>query len=343
MGSPPAPRVPTIALALPWLDDARQGEDPGLSPELAWLLERSSSVPVENLDWRAWLLGHVTGGFEVMRRHPPGPTRQILARELARASTSKAPANHDQHAAATWACARPVHFATGIDHLSLEPSLALPLSPQETEEVIRSLNEGLIDRGWWIIALDVDRWLLGCGRSIECESSAPTDAVGRELRSRLPEGRDARQVRTVMNEMQMTLHTHAVNERRVERGVQPVNAVWLWGFGPGREVESVQLPRLASDDEYLEELWRIHSQPVVATTAPIDFAAESDYLVAFSSPGMADAQRTGTAIFAPLKAVLEARGPRAVELFSGRAVYRYDSAVARSVVSRWWSRVRGNR
>jgi hypothetical protein len=34
-----------------------------------------------------------------------------------------------------------------------------------------------------------------------------------------------------MNELQMLLFAHAVNASREERGLPPINVVWLWGFG----------------------------------------------------------------------------------------------------------------
>ena len=37
---------------------------------------------------------------------------------------------------------------------------------------------------------------------------------------------------SILNEIQMVLHEHPVNEAREGRGEPPVNSVWLWGAGP---------------------------------------------------------------------------------------------------------------
>jgi hypothetical protein len=374
----PAPRVPIVALALPWLDDDlhEARADLRLAPALAWLLERSSSSRVDDLDWRTWLLGHVAGGAELLCRHPPGPTRRILARGRT-ASGNAQPRERMTRGAATWACAQPVHLATGIDHLWLEPSLAVPLTSQETSDIAASLNAALAERAWSIVPLDAERWLLACEHSIECESSPPADAAGRAIRSQLPEGRDARLVRAVMNEMQMILHAHPVNEQRAARGLQPVNAVWLWGFGPERAVTAVSLPGLVADDEWLREIWQLHGQDALATSpSAFNFTAvaDADLLVAASAPssgqprlrsdpvqawadlsetdvqgtatGLPAAERVrraGTEIFAPLKAALESRGTRRVELFSGNAVHSLEIAARRSLLDRWLSLFGGRR
>src|SRR5262245_32543526 len=202
-----APRVPFIALALPWLDDALHEIRANVHrvPELAWLLESSSSSKVDDPDWRAWLLGHLPGGCELLRRHPPGPTRLSLARASASERGRDALGERTLAAAATWACAQPVHLAAGIDHLWLEPSLDAPLTSQQTSDLVASLNAALGERGWQILPLDAKRWLLACGQTIECVSSPPSDSAGRAVRSHLPEGRDARLVRAVMNELQMIM------------------------------------------------------------------------------------------------------------------------------------------
>jgi hypothetical protein len=332
-------------VALPWLDRDLQGLDAAglarVAPSLAWLLERSTARPGEGSDWRAWLLAHVTDGPEMLHRHPAGPTREALARKSgSNGYVAHALPGRD---VATWACARPVHFATGIDHLALEPSLAIPLTQTEAVEIAASLNAALSGRGWCIVPIDVERWLLACAEEIECQTSPPADAAGRELRARLPEGRDARLVRAVMNEMQMILHAHPLNEARIARGLQPVNAVWVWGFGPVREPRAVSLPRLATDDESLEELWRLHEGEVTAVSAA-GFevgAAAGDLLVAALDELPLDERlrRIETAVFLPLRSSVDARTAVDVELHSGNAVRRLEARSPRFVLRRWLGRI----
>jgi hypothetical protein len=46
-----------------------------------------------------------------------------------------------------------------------------------------------------------------------------------------PQGADARRLRSVLNELQMLLFEHPVNQAREARGELPVNSLWLWGGG----------------------------------------------------------------------------------------------------------------
>jgi hypothetical protein len=374
METPVASRVPIVALALPWLDDELREMNAvdvaGLAPALASLLERSSADRRENLDWRAWLLAHVTDGAAWLRWQHPGPTRRLLA--LASASSPGPDASaKPPHIVATWACAEPVHLATGIDHLSLEPSLAVPLTRQEADDLAATLNAALAERGWSVVPLDPGRWLLACAEPIECETSPPTDAAGRAVRAHLPEGRDARRVRSIMNEMQMILHAHPVNEQRSARGQQTVNAVWLWGFGPVREIRAIPLPKLATDDHWLTELWLLHGQvPVEVAAGAFDggIAAHGLLVAATAPPASRQARRAApaatsserrvtiaelprderirgveTAVFAPLASVTESRVPVTVALFSGHAVRRFVAPARRPLLRRWLSWARGRR
>ena len=152
----------------------------------------------------------------------------------------------------------------------------------------------------------------------------------------LPEGRDARLVRAVMNEMQMTLHEHPVNQRRSSASQQVVSGVWLWGFGPMHSVEARSLPVLATDDDWLRELWQLHGKPVLTHTTEVlasSAAAAGIALIAFSAPPGATLQermRNGEqAIFAPLRRALASR-ELAMRLNSGQSVHTFERPSTRS-------------
>ena len=333
-------RVPTVALAVPWLDDALtelQGTAAiaDVAPGLAWLLARAPAARVETSDWRAWLLEHCEGGVELLRLHAPGPTRRGLALRPGAQQASPPEGTAQTMQAASWACARPVHLGAGLDHLWLDPS-PVPLALQEAREIVATLDATVADRGWSLSALDAERWLVGTRDAIECTTSTPWEAAGREVRMHLPEGRDARLVRAVMNEMQMTLHEHPVNQRRDSARRQAVNGVWLWGFGAMHAVAVRSLPVLATDDEWLRELWQLHGNPVLATATdalPGTAAVADPALIALSAPLGAtgeDRVRHGEqTIFAPLRRALSSGG-LTMHLNSGRSVHAFDRLSARS-------------
>jgi len=57
------------------------------------------------------------------------------------------------------------------------------------------------------------------------------EARGRDIDSLLPGGDEAMRWRSTLNEIQMLLYQHPVNDAREERGAAPVNSVWFWGAG----------------------------------------------------------------------------------------------------------------
>ena len=118
-----------------------------------------------------------------------------------------------------------------------------------------------------MVAVDGRRWLLACRDEIQCETREPAAVSGRDIRDKMPQGRDGRAVRRLMNELQMILHEHPVGARRAARGLLHANAVWLWGFGTICAVEPRELAPLASDDDWLDDLWRMHEGVRHATPA----------------------------------------------------------------------------
>jgi len=342
--------VATVALAVPWLDDAiteLKASVPiaEVAPALAWLLTHSHCT---NLDtpWRAWLLGQFEGGAELLRMHPAGPTRRGIAPELVAHHARSSPEVATMQAA-SWACARPVHLAAGLDHLWLEPSLAPRLTSPEAREIVATLDAALVERGWSLMALDAERWLVGTRDAVECTTSTPLEAAGRAIRTHLPEGQDARLVRAVMTEMQMVLHEHPVNLQRSSAGQQTVNGVWLWGFGALQAVAARSLPALATDDDWLRELWLLHGNAVAANTLDVlvrSTERPGTTLIALTAPpGVTSTERVQhceTTLFAPLRRALAA-GEMTLCLNAGQSVYALDRSRAR-FRRRWlpWGRNR---
>jgi len=236
-----------------------------------------------------------------------------------------------------------VHLLTGIDHLRLAPSLTPPLDNRECAELLRSVNDAIEHHGCSLVAVDERRWLLACRDTIDCETHEPAAAAGRDIRDLMPQGRDGRAMRRVMNEMQMALHEHPLSEQREARGQPSANAVWLWGFGAARPVEPRRLPPLASDDDWLDDLWRMYDGTTCATTTealrsivdrpgPKLVAALDRVNVAASPPTrLRDCEQN---VFVPLRRAIQSGAIASVELHSGAAVHRFGR------ISRWafWRR-----
>lgn len=87
----------------------------------------------------------------------------------------------------------------------------------------------------------------------------------------LPSGDYTRTHRNILSEIEMALHDHEVNLRRVEGGQPPVNSLWLWGGGRAPERVTRPQPPLFADDPLMLGYWE--SATAVAELWPGDFAS----------------------------------------------------------------------
>ena len=151
-----------------------------------------------------------------------------------------------------FAVASPLHAALGLTDLTpLDPALTT-LNERESRALCEACDQHLSVDGVRLSFVDANTWLVTCASQISVLTERPDWLIGEPLRPNLPRGKDARLVERWMNELQMLLFSHPVNAAREERGLPPINLVWLWGFGthhPRNEISLVGavLPRPASN------------------------------------------------------------------------------------------------
>jgi hypothetical protein len=131
---------------------------------------------------------------------------------------------------AYWLRADPVHLRVMRDRIVLADSDALSLSREEADAladaVARHFGADLSP-----LPLHPQRWYLRLPVPPRLTTTPLSVAVGRDIDPLLPQGPDAMQFRARLNELQMLLHEHPVNQAREARGDLPVNSLWLWGGG----------------------------------------------------------------------------------------------------------------
>ena len=130
-----------------------------------------------------------------------------------------------------WLRADPVHLRLEGNRLVLADSGMFPVTQQEAESIADSLNAHFSADGLTFYPLRPDRWYLRLEHLPSMETTALPEAAGRSVDDLLPRGADAASWRARLNEIQMLLHGHAVNEQREAAGQLPINSVWLWGCG----------------------------------------------------------------------------------------------------------------
>lgn len=170
---------------------------------------------------------------------------------------------------AYWLRADPVHLRVMRDRVVLTDPRELRVSQDEADALAaaigRHFGESLSP-----LPRAPQRWYLRLAHTPELTTTPLSLAVGRDIDPLLPQGRDGRQFRAQLNELQMLLHAHPVNEARAARGDPAVNALWLWGGGGRPTAEPTPVALWANDVEVraLGEFCRITTYPLPPRLEP---------------------------------------------------------------------------
>ena len=129
-----------------------------------------------------------------------------------------------------WLRADPVHLRVMRDRIVLADSGVLGLSPPEADALALSISDHF-GAAFSPRSLHPARWYLRLDQAPRLRTTPLSLAVGCDIDPLLPQGEDAMLFRTQLNELQMLLFEHPVNQAREARGELPVNSLWLWGGG----------------------------------------------------------------------------------------------------------------
>jgi hypothetical protein len=127
--------------------------------------------------------------------------------------------------------ADPVHLMPDRDQLLLSGAEALVLSQAEAECLATELNTLFAEQGWRLEAVTPTRWYLHLPQDPHIHTSALPMVRGRAISDYLPSGPNGKKWHRIMNEVQMLLHSSAVNRDRQSHGQLTVSSLWFWGGG----------------------------------------------------------------------------------------------------------------
>ena len=127
----------------------------------------------------------------------------------------------------SWSRADPVHLRLMRDRLVLVPPAALRIASGEAEALCDALNRHFGER-LALQAIDAARWVARTAPELARGSASPLALAGRDVALAMPANPALHQL---LNEAQMVLHAHPVNEAREARGEPAINSIWLWGGG----------------------------------------------------------------------------------------------------------------
>lgn len=173
-----------------------------------------------------------------------------------------------------WLCADPVHLQFAREHLLLTELDDSEIDQQDADALLAALNDTFADIGRFE-APAPRRWYLKLAAPTEAALFPLTDVVGRPIAHFLPEGRDARMWQRTLNEVQIVLHNHALNQARESRGLRTINSLWFWGAGMLPERAAAPCPTVLAADPLSLGLARLAGlAPQPARTAA-DLAGDS--------------------------------------------------------------------
>ncbi|PKO59470.1 MAG: hypothetical protein CVU25_02060 [Betaproteobacteria bacterium HGW-Betaproteobacteria-19] len=187
-----------------------------------------------------------------------------------------APTDVPTKAHADWLCADPVNLSFAREHMLLGEFPPDELSASEVSGLVAALNDTFSDLGRFEASTPT-RWYLRLGRPTQAQLYPLHDVIGRPIKHFLPEGNDARLWQRTMNEVQIVLHNHPINQARETAGLRPVNSLWFWGAGHLDATVRSPLPAVQGSDPVTLGLARAAAVP--ASVPDVRLALRQDTLV----------------------------------------------------------------
>lgn len=228
---------PTSHVWLPALPSA------GPRDPLATILQRANRLP----DGRAGYLNGLGDYFQ-------SATGNAVDSTLPAAAITRNYIAHDADGHG-WLSADPAWVQPEMNGVRLLACGHMQLSQAEAEAFADALRPALDDAGMQLYLSTPDRWHLRLPPNTPLpDFAAPEQALGEDLSQHLPPGVEGRPWRILLNDIQVLLHQHPLNQARQSRGLAPVNCVWLWGGGTLPSPLRSPLNGVISDDLLLAAL-----------------------------------------------------------------------------------------
>lgn len=146
-----------------------------------------------------------------------------------------------------WSRADPVDLRLLRDRVILVPGAALRIREEEAKALCEALNSHFGSR-MAVRSVGADRWVARFENEVDIRADSPLELSGRDVELARPAAAGASFSHRILNEAQMVLHTHPVNEAREARGEPAINSVWLWGAGRAAKVQSERWQSVSADD-----------------------------------------------------------------------------------------------
>lgn len=133
---------------------------------------------------------------------------------------------------ALWLRADPAWIRADLNSARMFAHGELGLSADDVAALTPDLSQLFAEHGFAFNAPTPTRWYLRCPDQLDLPAFAdPDTARGDDLKLHMPPDAAGKRWRVLINDVQVMLHNHPVNERRIATGKVAVNSLWLWGGG----------------------------------------------------------------------------------------------------------------
>ncbi len=105
------------------------------------------------------------------------------------------------------------------------------VSKKESMEIIDFLNNRLAREGIQFYSGVGYRNIMVAKGDFNVECAPPHDIIGEKISLNMAKGKDPALLNELMLKSQQLLSGHEVNKKRIKKGIQPANMIWLWGGG----------------------------------------------------------------------------------------------------------------
>jgi len=122
----------------------------------------------------------------------------------------------------------PVSFQISQHGIFCLPIEAAEMTDQEEmQDIVVSLQD-LLPSGSEIVVDQPGSWSIWLTHKPDIKTTALKNVLGKEISRYLPQGSEGADWRKTLTEMQMVLHSHAVNQAREQRGQVRIDSLWFW-------------------------------------------------------------------------------------------------------------------
>jgi len=157
-----------------------------------------------------------------------------------------------------WLQLNPVFLRPDQDRLLVFSSEDFDFSLQEAEVLASALSDYFSEEEWVIEVHDPHRWYLKLPADPHIKLAEFQQVLGRNMDPFLPKGEGAGKWRALLNEVQMFLFNHPLNEKREQEGRMPLNGVWFSGGGGLDPQQQTPFGWLAGDEALAIGLAKSH-------------------------------------------------------------------------------------